>query len=329
MIKAFLKGKKALSFLLITIYLIIIFVLVFPLKNYELHLKGGLINISSEIEIVDKTNSDEFSSLYIIAHKSPTLFQLLLANLSPTTKVYHNPNTKNALKSSFQIGQLQEIISYQSATINAYEQASKIDENIKITYQLVGFVVLYTTKENLKTGDVITKLNDTNITSWHIDDVYQYLSANDNIEIHYLDNGISKTKTIIKNEQGKFGITLEAYHEILTASPMFINKFEDDAQIGPSGGLMQALSIYATLIEKSYNLKISGTGTIDTFGNVGEIGGVAQKIYTANNKVDIFFCPEANKEEALKAYNKLKNPRFELVVVKTFAEAVDYLNEQD
>ena len=41
-------------------------------------------------------------------------------------------------------------------------------------------------------------------------------------------------------------------------------------------------------------------------GSVGRIGGVKQKIFTANKRVDIFFVPEGDYEEALEAYNKIK-----------------------
>ena len=92
---------------------------------------------------------------------------------------------------------------------------------------------------------------------------------------------------------------------------------------------MQTLSIYNKLIDidltKGY--KVSGTGTIDLEGNVGAIGGIKQKIYTAfQNNVEIFFCPEANYEEALEAYNKLKNKeKMTLISLKSFNEAINYL----
>ena len=63
---------------------------------------------------------------------------------------------------------------------------------------------------------------------------------------------------------------------------------------GPSGGFMMSLAIYSKLVEDlTDGRKIVGTGTIDSNGNVGEIGGVKYKIMGAvKNKADVFFVPE-------------------------------------
>ena len=92
---------------------------------------------------------------------------------------------------------------------------------------------------------------------------------------------------------------------------------------------MQALAIYNQLTEFDYTrgLKICGTGTININGTVGEIGGIKQKIYTADIcNVDIFLCPEANYDEAKEAYDKL-NTKMKLVKVSNFDEAIGYLYE--
>ena len=106
------------------------------------------------------------------------------------------------------------------------------------------------------------------------------------------------------------------------------NKTQNDLIGGPSGGLIQTLSIYTDLLNISLKgLKVSGTGTIDSDGVVGPIGGIKQKIYTVASKdVDLFFVPNDNYEEALAAYNTLKNPSFDLIKVGDFDEAVEKLN---
>jgi len=50
-----------------------------------------------------------------------------------------------------------------------------------------------------------------------------------------------------------------------------------------------------------------------------------KRFFTANKRVDIFFVPEGDYEEALEAYNKIKNPTFELVKVSDFNEALEKL----
>ena len=96
---------------------------------------------------------------------------------------------------------------------------------------------------------------------------------------------------------------------------------------GPSAGFMQSLKLYDDLIDDDLcpNLKIAGTGTIDELGNVGAIGCIDLKIYTAiYNKCDIFFIPNDNKEEASKALDKI-NTKMKIVYVDTLSDAINYL----
>ena len=63
--------------------------------------------------------------------------------------------------------------------------------------------------------------------------------------------------------------------------------------------MMQSLNIYVSLLNLNFGkLKIAGTGTINLAGEVGEIGGAAQKIHTANRaKVDMYFIALGNHKE--------------------------------
>jgi PDZ domain-containing protein len=75
-----------------------------------------------------------------------------------------------------------------------------------------------------------------------------------------------------------------------------------DAIGGPSAGLMFALSIYDTLTPGSLTSggDVAGTGTIDGKGNVGEIGGIQQKIAGARRAgAQLFLVPPANCADAL------------------------------
>lgn len=71
---------------------------------------------------------------------------------------------------------------------------------------------------------------------------------------------------------------------------------------GPSAGMMFALGIIDTLTEGDLNggQQVAGTGTIDSAGTVGPIGGIRQKMFGA---VDAgarwFLAPEANCDEVV------------------------------
>ncbi len=93
---------------------------------------------------------------------------------------------------------------------------------------------------------------------------------------------------------------------------------------GPSGGMLQTLSIYVSLLNINIpDVVIAGTGTINSSGTIGRIGGIVQKIYTAEyNNVDVFFIPKSHYDDV-----KDINVSYELVPVETIEEAALWLYE--
>ncbi len=69
---------------------------------------------------------------------------------------------------------------------------------------------------------------------------------------------------------------------------------------GPSGGLMFSLQIYQQISGKDLQRgrKIAGTGTINSDGTVGEIGGIDKKVIAAHRAgATIFFAPYIKTNE--------------------------------
>lgn len=92
---------------------------------------------------------------------------------------------------------------------------------------------------------------------------------------------------------------------------------------GPSAGLMYTLAIIDVLTPDSLTGGhiVAGTGTIDPDGNVGNIGGVRQKVVAAEAAgAEFMLVPAGNHERALTA------PRedMELVPVATIDEALAF-----
>jgi PDZ domain-containing protein len=89
---------------------------------------------------------------------------------------------------------------------------------------------------------------------------------------------------------------------------------------GPSAGTMFALGIINTLteVDETGGVPIAGTGTMDLDGNVGPIGGIAQKMVGArDDDAEWFLAPVDNCGEVVGA-----EPRgLGVVAVATLAEA--------
>lgn len=93
---------------------------------------------------------------------------------------------------------------------------------------------------------------------------------------------------------------------------------------GPSAGLMYALTIIDLLSDEDLlgGHFIAGTGTIDTSGNVGPIGGVRQKLVAAEREgAKYALVPADNWEMALTA----PLDELELIKVATLDDAIEFL----
>ncbi|MDX6310296.1 MAG: Lon-like protease [Nocardioidaceae bacterium] len=98
---------------------------------------------------------------------------------------------------------------------------------------------------------------------------------------------------------------------------------------GPSAGLMFSLAIYDKITPGSLTggRFIAGTGTIDATGQVGEIGGIQQKIAGAyDDGARYFLVPAGNCTEA--ASSSLAG-KVELIKVSTLDQAVQALKALD
>jgi len=116
------------------------------------------------------------------------------------------------------------------------------------------------------------------------------------VTVELLRDGVSKSVSVTprKGTDGKYllGITLQ---------DKFTFPFEVNITLsnigGPSAGMMFALGIMDNLTpgDLTGGKPFAGTGTIDPQGNVGAIGGIAQKMIGAQqNGAEYFLAPAAN-----------------------------------
>lgn len=204
--------------------------------------------------------------------------------------------------------------------------------NYKITNNKVYITYIdKLSKTNLKIGDRILKVDNTKINNKQT--LYDYISSkkiNDKIIFKVKDKkgNIKKrySKLINVNNKPKVGAIITETYKITSNKKIKFNFKSSES--GSSGGLMLTLTIYSYLneIDLTNNQKIVGTGTIDEEGNVGQISGIKYKLIGAvKNKADVFLVPYgSNYKKALKIKKK-RNYNIEIVPVKTFDDALKYL----
>ena len=100
---------------------------------------------------------------------------------------------------------------------------------------------------------------------------------------------------------------------------------------GPSGGLAFAIGIVELLTSENIlqGRSVATTGTIDRNGNVGSIGGVAEKILAAKKVgATLFLVPQGNCKDL--APNVATIPKgIKVAAVSTLKEAITALNSKD
>jgi len=343
--------RKYLLVLLVP-YLFFMFLLVYPIQFY-LTSPGGLTEVENLIEIdynTDKVTEGTISTTYIVSIKRPTYFEFLLGSFSPYTSmsVLTGSNLVYTNEEIAEISYLDKATSVDASIIVAYLKAAESDSRIVIDYiiktMVYGKAEYLDHYDEISFGDEFVSVvgddgvvvtDSTEIAANTVDsDEYLWTFINEEGETYSLVLSIDPTYE-------KFGVTLKTYY-IVDETTTFPRFTINNTNIGgPSGGLLQTLSVYNMLIDDdlTHGLKIAGTGTIsyDGYNNieaVGYIGGVEQKVITAYlNKVDLFFMPSLNEENYYDNYQEALrvcleygiDPEGWIIPVATFADVVEYL----
>lgn len=326
---ALLRKYKKLIIILSFPYLYVLFLLVMPTQKQVLA-PGDLTPMNETVQIEGIDMVTQFHTIYIYNYFPMTPFQGLIASIDKTLEVDELSvrEKDTSWRDDFLAGQVAKLSSLQISVIKAYELAAIEDDDIVIGYHFEGLILSYRPSRlsELRIGDEILAINGENFSD-HNEASFLLLSIareatldirrreGDEVSYHTV------TYSLLDDEA-----TLRYYpnYVIDEADPAFELPGLETVVGGPSGGMIQTLSIYASLLKLNIgDLKIAGTGTIQIDGKIGRIGGIRQKIYTAKQrKVDLFFMPKAHESEITGI-----DYSFDLIVVTTIEEAVQALYE--
>ena len=321
-IKYYIKENYKFILLLMTLF----FVFTFELPYY-IDAPGGLIEVSSRIEVEDSSESSGTFNLAYISEFKATIPTLIFAYFNDNWDIIKNEEIVASNETEEEIEYRNHLLleeANQNAVIVAFEKANIAYE---IKNRTVNIIYIYENADtDLKIGDKIIEVNDQKISNK--EEVLNLVEQNDHIKFKVINDGKEyyryANKTNI-NGENLIGIMFCETKEVVPSKTVEFNFSKSES--GPSGGFMMSLAIYDCLIPEdlTHGLKIVGTGTIDENGNVGAIGGVEYKLKAAEKeKADIFFVPQANYEEAKLAIES-NELNINLVVVSHIDEAIAYL----
>lgn len=307
----------------------ILFLLIFTfVVNYELpyyiSAPGGTINLSERMDGDYNKKDGSLNMLYVTEFRG-NVATVLLGKLIRNWDVYEIKNQQVSNENSEEIYIRNRVMldnSIQSAIFVAYNYAGK---EIKIKGK--ENIIIATTKDNgLKIGDVVLEVNNQVVDDVNdIKSVLEQVSAKDEVSLKVLRNDKEETIKFVLEEDKLLGVMIITNYNYDVSDDLEFNFKSGEG--GSSGGLILSLGVYSEItgIDLLRGRNVAGTGTIDINGNVGEIDGIKYKIAGAvKNKMDVVLVASGNYEEAKKVV-KENNYDIELVEIKTFKDAVDYL----
>lgn len=321
------------NYLWLLLYLVVLASMLYPLPYY-IYTGGGIINIDSKVNVDDGNSSKGSFNMCYVSEINATIPTYIISyfnkNWDVVSKEDVSLSTNETRKDILIRDQVSLLGANQNAIITAYNYAN-------VPYSLTNRhnYIIYISEESdtdLKVGDELLKVDNitvTDITS--VANIINNKNVGDKIELTVKNGDKETTKyaTVRMEENRKvIGISFETIYDYTTDKKIDFNFTNNES--GPSGGLMLSLFIYDKLVSEDITkgLKISGTGTIDEAGNVGEIGGVKYKLNGAvKAKSDIFLVPAGdNYEEAIREQKK-HNYKIKIIGVSTFEEALKKLKE--
>jgi PDZ domain-containing protein len=323
----FLKEHKTAIIIGCFAYLYVLFVAIAP-TNYNVTAPGGLTQIESSFVIEDHEMPDQFFSIYVYSYDPITSFQYMVLQNNDQF-ILRKPTIReqeNTIIDEYRQGQISKSVSYQIALIKAYTMAQEQDDTIVMDYGFEGLYIYDFPKrlEEVSIGDIVKEINGESYADYEPN---AFFNLSSHQQATYLIEKADGTEyELIYNQiAGDVSFWFYPKYEIYEANPTYELPGLNSTVGGPSGGMLQTLSIYVSLLKLNIpDIKISGTGTINTDGIIGRIGGIRQKIYTAEfNKVDVFFIPASHLSEI-----EGIDYSFIIVPVETIEEAANWLYEE-
>ncbi len=179
----------------------------------------------------------------------------------------------------------------------------------------------------LEHGDVVLRANGRPVTGpKQLAKIVQAAGPQARVDLDVRRDGQDSTVSVttVANPEdpalGYLGLSLG----VLADSPISVDFHLDDVG-GPSAGLVFSLGVVDKLTPQSLlaGRTVAGTGTMDYDGQVGAIGGIAQKLAAARkNGAELFLAPKANCSEIL-----THTPEgLTVAAVETLSQAVDVLD---
>ena len=308
-------------------YIYMLFVLTVP-TQFEGIGPGGVTPVSEAINI-EGVEEIDINTIYVISYEPLTPLQSWLMRMDHDMDVYPRSDFSKTLtlKDQLDRGQLSKEISFTNALIAAYDEAMKTEDDVSIDYAFAGLRLDYRpkTRDDLKIGDRIVAIDGTPYSET-APEAFLELAESDLMTLT-IRRGDDTFDYVYDRGDDLYRLRFLLDHTINTAVPAYTLPGLDMLYGGPSGGAMQALYIYASLVNiNTQNRRIVGTGTVSSTGSIGRIGGLEQKMITAQSAgADVFFIPGQHAGEV----EDLERFTFDIIYVDSLVDVLNAIKGWD
>ncbi len=243
-----------------------------------------------------------------------------------------------------EVSRLDNMTQAQQRAIYVAAKTAGLDPKLKfVGVHILNVISDMPASDKLKAGDIILKASGKDIrSSEQLQKIVKQQNKGDRLSLTIRRDDEEKTYQVpvgqfpdvyVSDDHSKqygIGITFRDKMDVQLDRKVTI----DTKNIGgPSAGLMMTLAVYDNLEPKDLTKgrKICGTGTINTDGSVGPIGGIQQKVVASDNaNCDIFFAPTADNEaQDAKAAAKDIKTDMKVIPTKSFNTALNDLQKQN
>lgn len=265
------------------------------------------------------------------------MMMLMLSYLNPHAEIV--PKEPDRDRQQYEVQQRYYMSNSQSNAIMAAYHKAGIKYQILPQYVfIVGLSKDVQTKGDFAAGDVIQKINGTEVKGFEqLTVALKGKKAGDVVDVGLERDGKLMQQQVelvpIPDKENKtragLGVSVGEVQDVVPNNDKEEVKFINTRIGGPSAGLMFTLEIYNQLTpgDLSKGHRIAGTGTITSDGEVGSIGGVQFKIVAADREgAEIFFVPQENYAVAKAKADSIKT-NMKLIPVKILDDALNYLDK--
>ncbi|MBP1961153.1 SepM family pheromone-processing serine protease [Paenibacillus aceris] len=333
--------------------IVIVYLLFFVRLPFFIFMPGTAEEIKPMVTI-PKGSDPEKGTLMLTTVRvaDANMINYLIGLVHPYEEIQPKTSVLRKGESEQEYSQRQEyvMLTSQASAIQAAYTHAKVPFHINHE----GVMVLQTLpglsgEKVLKPGDVLLKADTKDVkVAQDLLDALKGKKAGESITITYARKKVEQQATLalgaLPQQEGDKGEP-RAGIGVVPADMQSVKADQDDKQVsikageigGPSAGLMFSLEIYNQLVPEDITkgYRIAGTGTIETDGTVGPIGGIQHKIIAADReKADFFFAPKdvtykdgtkiTNYSDALQRAEQIKT-KMKIVEIGTMDDALKFL----